>query len=101
MGTRQDIQEDISKYDEAVKLNDALRRLESNSDFKLLITEGLFDKKLKQIVAERLSAQNGIGDKALDSISYLTFYFSTIKRRGESAKDSINACYKLMDELED
>jgi hypothetical protein len=43
----------IEQAHEAIALADALKRLHKNKDFKLVITEGLFDKEASRVVILR------------------------------------------------
>ncbi len=91
---------------EEVKMAEALKRLRNNSDFKLIIGEGFFEKDAIRCVA--LKAQVAMRNPALqlsisnriDAIGELNVYLQNIDVLGNAAVAAIHEAENLPD-LED
>jgi hypothetical protein len=87
----------IEQAKEAIELSDALARLHKNKDFKLVITEGLFQKEATRAVLLRAdpemqteSEQKQVND-IITSIGGVYAYFGKTYAVGYAAKQSIVA----------
>lgn len=85
---------EITEY---IEMNNALERLENNSDFKKVILDGYIKNKALGAVSclglPSFKQQGGRGDliEELVAISNLQYYFEMIKNMGSSAKADAEA----------
>jgi tRNA(Ser,Leu) C12 N-acetylase TAN1 len=91
----EEIEIDLATAEAAIKLNERLKRLYKNEDFRELITEEYFVRESSRLVllkadpeAQDSSIQDGI-NKSIDSIGNLRMYFKTIARNAQMAEVSI------------
>ena len=102
----QEIELQMEAYKEAIDRADALQRLQQNPDFKLIIEEGLFEKKPAQLVS--LKAAPGQQDpesqariiKDMDSIGFLQQHFNMIFAFGNAAHEALDQAREAVAEME-
>lgn len=98
------VRQDIAKAREAERAYQALQRLRASGDFRLIFTDGLFNKELSRCVLSRHNAseeQRKQLTAIADAISFLDQYLSQIENLGNVAHLHITEGLKLLDELED
>ena len=85
-----DIQREIQEQENVKELHNALLRLSSNRDFKMVITEGY----LREYAITLTRELNGANDEEtlhkLKGISALVQYFDNLKFAAESADSNIS-----------
>lgn len=82
----------IKQANDAIEKMEALLRLTENKDFKLLVTEGYFEKEASRLVLLRADsnmqdeAGQSLINKSIDGVGFLRQYFSTIMHFGRMAE---------------
>lgn len=103
--TVRQIEASISSAKQHVELDKALERLESNRDFKAVITEGYLEKEAVRLVHLKSDPQMQTPDRQaavsaqIDSIGGLVQYFRTVSQLAKLAVKSIAADESERDEL--
>lgn len=93
----QQIELSIKDLEEMVKLDDALRRLQSNRDFKRVINDGYLEKHAVRLVHLKSDPHMQSPErqasviKEIDGIGALLDHFRTISRMGQQAREDIAA----------
>lgn len=89
------IEESIKSARKLIELGDALERLKSNRDFKILVMEGYFEKEAIRLVQAKSnpSLQSDDMQKSIltqiDSIGNLNLYFNTIVQQAAMARKTV------------
>ena len=103
--TVQQIQANIDRAQEIIKLDKALERLESNQDFKAVIIDGYLEKEAVRLVhlksdpaMQNPSSQASVTAQ-IDAIGGLVQYFRTVGQLASIAAKSIAADETERDEL--
>jgi hypothetical protein len=102
--TLDELYELARQSDEAIKLNDALDRLNKNSDFILVIAKGyLVDTALKLVVDKGSSTCTELQeinvDRGLISIGKLQHYLQSIRINADMATKSKEDAYAAITEI--
>lgn len=85
---QQQLLADIADSEAKIAKREALQRLKTNPDFRLVIQDGIFKDELTNAVVVRhlcKGEQLEALSKVADSISYLYQYFNRIEAEGEAA----------------
>jgi len=100
-----EVEVSIKEYEEAIALMEALDRLQTNKDFDLVITEGLFKEESARAVILRAdpmmqseSEQKNVND-IITTIGGMWAYFSKIYGLGQRAKDNLASDETTKEEL--
>ncbi len=90
-----EIERERSEYQKDVDMMEALRRLNHNPDFKLVVSQGYFEQEAARIAIaksepalQRPEVQDRMA-RDIDAIGSLFQYFRTIGEMGEQAKGAI------------
>lgn len=101
----QDIELNIKQAQLLVDTGNALERLRSNRDFKMIISEGYFKEEAVRLVhlkgdpsMQTVEYQESI-IKQMDAISALNQYFNTVFHRASLAEKAIEADEETRDEM--
>jgi len=100
-----DIEESMKGARKLIALGDSLERLKSNRDFRLLVSEGYFEKEAVRLV--HLKSNPGFQSpqmqdsvlKQIDAIGNLNLYFQTISQQAALARKSLEQDEEARDEL--
>ena len=100
-----EIEESISENRDTLVLAEALRRLQNNRDFKLIVSTGYLQKEAVRLVG--LKADPGMQGAAeqqqilrqLDSIGCFQQYLLGIHRAGEIAEKGISDAEQIRDQI--
>lgn len=107
MSTNQikEIEDSIKGARKLVELGDALERLKSNKDFKLLVSEGYFEKEAIRLVHAKSNPglqspemQTSILTQ-INAIGNLNMYFQTVAHQAALARKSIEQDEEARDEI--
>lgn len=100
------LQDSIVSSRQNVDMADALRRLQSNRDFKKVIQEGYFEKEAIRLVHLKADPAMQTPDKQagilrdIDAIGTLHAYFALILRFGDMSKKDISEAEAEIEAIE-
>ena len=103
--TVRQIEESIQNAKQHIELDKALERLESNKDFKLVISEGYLEKEsirlvhLKADPAMQTAERQASVVTQIDAIGGLLQYFRTVSQTAALAAKSIDSDEETLAEL--
>lgn len=99
----QRVNSEIDKFLEAKKLADALDRLRSNADFKLVIEQGYCTKKLDSLVYSLaiVSTEANVNqtNRQIAGIGSLMHFLDNIANNGLQAETELPLLYKTQEHL--
>jgi len=102
---RRAIEAQVAKAKKHVELDEALTRLQSNRDFKRIITDGYFRDEAVRLVHLKASpemqtpfAQAAIV-RSIDAIGELNDFFRTIKHNADNARKEIADAGVALEEI--
>lgn len=88
---RTNIEREIKQYQAEVNMMLALERLETNSDFLLVISNGYLKEHLLTLVSKRAAdpTPDNAVSRNIDAVSALMSYLENLKQNGATAKTSL------------
>lgn len=102
----QALQDNIDNDKEVVKVGEALRRLESNKDFKTLIKTGYLEKEAIRLVhlkadpsMQNPSSQDYI-DKQIAAIGFFSVYLNYVTQSAGISKKNIETAEEMIEAIE-
>lgn len=103
--TVRQLEASIKENEQAVDLDKALERLESNRDFKAVIVDGYLEKEAVRLVHLKANPQMQSAERQasviaqIDAIGGLVQYFQTVSQQASMAQRAIESARAEIDAL--